>query len=91
MTSRAIGHDDLQPLARAHLVFVAAAPADEIARWQRDARRDRRFRVVDEPAEVAPLHVHQHRREEQAVLGRNHRGPARLLDVRHLREWKLLP
>ena len=82
--------DDLEPLPRAHLVFVAAAPADEVAGRQRHARCDRRLGVVDEAADVAPLHVHQHRRQQQPVFRRDHRGAARLFDVSHLRERNLL-
>ena len=82
-------HDDLQPLARALLVLPAPAPVDVVARGQRDRARDGLARLLHEPADVAPLHVEQHGREQQAVLGRDHRRAARVLDARQLPERDL--
>ena len=48
------------------------------------SRATRGARLLDEAADVASLHVEQHGGEQQAVLRRDHRGPARVLDVRDL-------
>ena len=81
--------DELQPGSRAFLVLPPAAPADVVPRWQRDVPCDGRAGFLHEAPDVAALHVQEHRREQQAVLRRNHRGTAGVLDASDLAERDL--
>ena len=79
----------MKPLTRVLLAFPASAPADVVASGKRDLAGDPLLRLRHEPADVPPLHVQKDRREEQAVLRRNHRRSARVLDARELGEGNL--
>ena len=80
---------ELQPLARALLVFPAPAPAEVIAGRQGDRARHGLARLLHEAADIAALHVEQHGGEQQTVLGRDHRRPPRVVDARELSERNL--
>ena len=69
-------HHQQQALPGPLLILVAAAPSDVITSGQPHRGRDFRLGVLDEAADVAVLHVEQHRREQKPVLRRDHRRPA---------------
>ena len=84
-------HDDLQSLASARLVLPPSAPCHVITSRQGDVACDCRLGFLDEPADVPALHVQQHCREQQPVLGRQHRRTSGVLDPRQLTERDLRP
>lgn len=47
--------------------------------------------LLDEAANIAALHVEQHRRQQEPVLGRNHRRSPCMLDARELTDWDSSP
>jgi hypothetical protein len=63
------GHDHHESPTCALLVFPPSTPVDVVTRGERHVSRDNGARLADESTNIASLHVEQHGRDEQAVLG----------------------